>query len=88
MTNHHCILGLIFTRQQNWKQHIKDVKTRAMKKLNIIKSLAYKKWDAYQQTLHQMIILPTLRSASPTKQKNLDPAVCRTEIVLHEAGIS
>jgi hypothetical protein len=95
MTNHHCILGLIFTWRQNWKQHIKDVKTRAIKKLNIIKSLASKKWDGDQQTFHQMIILPTLRygdatywTASPTKLKTLDPAVCRTEIVLHEAGIS
>jgi hypothetical protein len=83
MTNHHRILGLIFEQRLNWKEHIKDVKARAMKKLNIIKSMAHKKWDADQQTLlrtHQMIILPKLRyenaaygSASPTILKTLDP---------------
>jgi hypothetical protein len=95
----------------NWKEHIKDVKARAMKKLNINKSLAHKKWGAHQQTLlriHKMIILPTLRygdaayvSASPTTVKTqnhvhhkglrLVPgtfAVCQTENVLYEAGIS
>jgi hypothetical protein len=68
-----------------------------MKKLNIIKSLAHKKWDA-DLRIHQMIILPT---SSPTTLKTPDPvhhkgvrlalgnfAVCRTENVLHEAGIS
>jgi hypothetical protein len=41
MTKDHCILGLIFTQRQYWKEHIKDVKARAMIKLNIIKSLAH-----------------------------------------------
>jgi hypothetical protein len=76
MTNHHRILGLIFDQRLNRKVYIKDIKARAMKKLNIIKSLAHKKWGAEQQTLlriHHIIILPTLRygdfaygSASPT----------------------
>jgi hypothetical protein len=54
-----------------------------MKKLDIIKSLAHKKWGADQQTLlriHQMIILSPLRyedatygTASPTTLKTLDP---------------
>jgi hypothetical protein len=48
MTNHHRILGLIFDQPLNWKEHIKDVKARAIKKLNIIKSLAHKKWGADQ----------------------------------------
>jgi hypothetical protein len=83
MTNHYHILGLIFEQRLNWEEHIKDVKARAMTKLNIIKSLAHKKWGADQQTLlriHQMIILPKLTyeyaaygSASPTTLKTLDP---------------
>jgi hypothetical protein len=43
MTNHHCILGLISDQRLNWKEHIKDVKARAMMILNIIKSMAHKK---------------------------------------------
>jgi hypothetical protein len=35
MTNHHRILGLIFGQRLNWRDHIKDVKARAMKKMNI-----------------------------------------------------
>jgi hypothetical protein len=80
MTNHHCILGLIFDQRLNWKEHIKNLKPRAMKKLNIIKSLAHMKWGAEQQTLlriNKLIILPTLRygktSASPTPLKSRDP---------------
>jgi hypothetical protein len=85
MSNHHRILGLIFDQRLNWKEHIKDAKARAMKKWNIIKSLAHKKWGADQQTLlniHQIIILQTLRygdaapsngSASPTTLKTVDP---------------
>jgi hypothetical protein len=79
MTNHHRILGLIFDQQLNWREHIKNLKARAMKRLNII-SLTHKKWGADRQTLlriHQMIILPTLRygetSASPTTLKSQNP---------------
>jgi hypothetical protein len=64
MTNHHRILGLIFDKRLNWKEHIEDSKARAMKIMSIIKSLAHKKWGADQQTflkIHQMMILPTLR---------------------------
>jgi uncharacterized UBP type Zn finger protein len=49
MTQSHRILGFIFDERINWKEHIKDVKVRAERKLNIIKSL------------HQMVILSTLR---------------------------
>jgi hypothetical protein len=74
---------LIFDQRLNWKEQIKDAKARTMKKLNIIKSLAHKKWG--QQTLlrnHQMVILPTLSRkngdatyglASLTTLKTLDP---------------
>jgi hypothetical protein len=82
-------------------EHIKDVKARAMKKLN----MAHIKWGADQQTLlriHQMIILPILRyedaaygSVLPTTLKTLDPVnhkgvrlALGPENVLHEARIS
>jgi hypothetical protein len=44
MTKSHRILGLIFDERMNWKEHIKDVKGRKERKLNIIKSLAHTKW--------------------------------------------
>jgi hypothetical protein len=65
-----------------------------MKKLNIIKSLAHKKWGADQQTLlriHQMIILPTTLKTLGHKRVRLvlgTFAICRRENVLHEVGIS
>jgi hypothetical protein len=35
----HRILGMIFDERANWRAHICDAKVRALKKLNIIKSL-------------------------------------------------
>jgi hypothetical protein len=48
---HHHILGLTFDEKLKWKEHIKDVKARALRKLNIIKSLAHSKWRTDQRTL-------------------------------------
>jgi hypothetical protein len=42
MVRHHKILGLTFDERLNWKEHLKTVKARASKKLNLLKTLAHK----------------------------------------------
>jgi hypothetical protein len=62
MVKKHRILGLTFDERLNWKEHIKDVKTRATRKLNLLKRVS--SWGSDQKTLlriHQMIVLSTLR---------------------------
>jgi hypothetical protein len=44
MVRHHRILGLILDEKLNWNEHIKKVKERASKKLNLLKTLAHKEW--------------------------------------------
>jgi hypothetical protein len=41
MVKQHRILGLRFDERLNWKEHIKDVKVRAMRKFNLLKSLSW-----------------------------------------------
>jgi hypothetical protein len=41
MVKKHRILGLTFDEGLNWKDHIKDVKARATRKLNLLKSLSH-----------------------------------------------
>jgi hypothetical protein len=43
MVRHHRILGLIFDERLNWRD-LKTVKARASKKLNLLQTLAHKKW--------------------------------------------
>jgi hypothetical protein len=51
MVKHHRILCLIFGERLNWKEHLKNVKACASKKLNLLKSLAHKKiYDDDQKT--------------------------------------
>jgi hypothetical protein len=64
MVKKHRTLGLTFGERLNWKEHIKDVKVRATKKLNLLKNLSHTSWGSYQKTLlqiHQMIVLSTLQ---------------------------
>jgi hypothetical protein len=59
MFKKHRFLGLTFDVRLNWKKHIKDVKARARRKLNLLKSLSHTSWGSDQKTLlqiHQMII--------------------------------
>jgi hypothetical protein len=44
MVRHHRILGLILDEKLNWKEHLKNVKARTSKKLNLLKTLAHKEW--------------------------------------------
>jgi hypothetical protein len=64
MVKKHRILGLTFDERLNWNEHIKDVKARATKKLNLLKILSQTSWGSDQNLLlriHQMIVLSTLR---------------------------
>jgi hypothetical protein len=51
MIRHHKILGLIFDEKFNWKEHLKTVKARTSKKLNLLNTLAHKEWGRDQKTL-------------------------------------
>jgi hypothetical protein len=83
MVRQHRILGVIFDERANWRAHICDAKARALKKLNIIKSVSHTSWGSDQKTLlkiHQMTILLTIRygkaaygSATKATLKRLDP---------------
>jgi putative SOS response-associated peptidase YedK len=42
MVRHHRILSLILDKKLNWKEQLKNVKARASKKLNLLKTLAHK----------------------------------------------
>jgi hypothetical protein len=44
MVRHHRILGLVFGERLNWKEHLNNVKARASKKVNLLKTLAHIKW--------------------------------------------
>ena len=76
-------LGLHFDQHLNWKIHIKQVKARALKALNIFKKLSHTTWGADRETLlklHKATVLPILEygsqiysSASESALKNLEP---------------
>jgi hypothetical protein len=79
----HKILGMHFDKKLSGQSHIKQAKQKALKKINIIKCLARKKWDADQDTLlniHQAVELSVLRygesiygSAKQNVLKRLEP---------------
>jgi ribonuclease HI len=83
------ILGLTFDCKLNWNTHIKDAKTRAKKRLNILRCLAGTEWGADRDVLlrtHSAVVLSALRygetaygSATETKLKDLE--------TVHNAGV-
>jgi ribonuclease HI len=78
----HRILGIIFDRKLNWGSHIKDIKSRASKRMNILRMLCNPKYGVKRHhllILHQSIILSVFDygsmiydSASDSKLKSLD----------------
>ena len=76
-------LGLHFDQHLNWKVHIKQVKSKALKALNILKKLAHSTWGADRETmlrLYKATVLPILEygsqiysSASESVLRTLDP---------------
>ena len=76
-------LGLIFDQHLNWKAHIRHVKGRALKAMNLIKKLSHVSWGADRKTLmmlYKSTVLsimdygsPIYSSASDAALKILDP---------------
>jgi hypothetical protein len=67
ISNSHKILGLTFDRHLTWKTHIDEVRTKVMKRLNLLKSLAGMRWGADQGMLlrvHEMLVLSALEYGS------------------------
>jgi hypothetical protein len=83
------ILGLTFNHRLSGNTHIKDVKIRAKKRLNILRCLAGTEWGADRDLLlrtHNAIVLSALRygetvygSATEKKLEDLEP--------VHNAGV-
>jgi hypothetical protein len=89
MVKKHRILGLTFDERLNWKEHIKDVKARATRKLNLLKSLSHTSWGSDQKTLlgiHQMIVLSTLRYGEEA-YGSASCAVLRQLEAVHHKGV-
>ena len=82
-------LGLIFDRRLAWTSHLKALKIKCLKVLNIFKVLAHTSWGADRQTLlqlHKALILSKLlygcevySSATPCRLRILDS--------IHHAGV-
>ncbi len=82
-------LGVIFDNHLNWQSHIKYIKARASKALNLLRKLAHTTWGTKRQTmmmLYKAVVLsildygcPIYGSASENVLKNLDP--------IHHEGI-
>lgn len=56
-------LGITFDKKLKWTHHIKEVKSKATKNLNIIKMLAHSRFGSDRKTLlkiHKTMILPVL----------------------------
>ncbi|XP_044748699.1 uncharacterized protein LOC123309578 [Coccinella septempunctata] len=78
----HKILGVIFDSKLTWKEHIVNLKTNCMRKLNILKTLSHTQWDSEEEVLlrlYRTLIRSKLDygsiiylSASKTNLKSLD----------------
>ena len=76
-------MGLHFDQHLNWKIHIKQIKAKSLKALNILKKLSHTTWGADRETLlklYKATVLPILEygsqiysSASKSALKSLDP---------------
>jgi hypothetical protein len=89
MVSKNRILGLTFHERLNWKIHIKDVKARVTRKLNLLKSLFHTSWGSDQKTLlriHQMIVLSTLRYVEEP-YGSASCAVLRQLDAVHHEGV-
>jgi hypothetical protein len=96
MVRHHRILGLILDEKLNWKEPLKNVKARASKKLNLLKTLDHKEWgrgrgfeggsEDTAKKIHQMFVLSTLRY-SETIYGSVSKAALRTIEPVHHKGV-
>jgi hypothetical protein len=73
MVRHHRILGLILDEKLNCKEHLKNAKALARKKLNLLKNLAHEEWsggpeDTAKNTPNGCIIDAKVRCGNLTQQ--------------------
>lgn len=52
----HKFLGMIFDKKLTFSPHIKALKTRCLKSLNLMKVIAHKNWGADKETLRKLYI--------------------------------
>jgi hypothetical protein len=83
------IENMTFDERLNWMEHIKDVKARVTRKLNLLKSLSHTSCGSDQKTLlriHQMIVLPTLQYEEEA-YGSASCAVLRQLDAVHHKGV-
>ena len=49
-------LGIIFDSQLTWGPHINYIKNKCMKRMNVIKHVANKKWGSDRKTLYMLYV--------------------------------
>ena len=59
--NHTKFLGLTFDKRLNWKEHISQLRSKALKSLNLLRTLSHLKWGADRKSLLR-IYRTTIRS--------------------------
>ena len=82
-------LGLHFDQRLNWKVHVKQVKAKGLKALNICKKLAHTTWGADRETmlkLYKATVLPILEYGSQIYASASEP-VLRTLDPVHHLGL-
>lgn len=61
--SHHKFLGITYDTRLTWTTHIKSIKERCQKDLQLLKVISYNKWGADYPSLHKLysaLILPKL----------------------------
>lgn len=89
LTNEYKFLGVTFDSKLKWTYHVKEIKAKATRNLNIIKMLAHSKYGSDRKTLlkiHTTMVLPVLDYGNlvySTANKNL----INTINAVHNAGV-
>lgn len=88
-TKHLKILGLTFDEKLTWTTHIKKLKDKAKKRLNIIKVLSGTKWGADSKTLiniYNSLIRSILDYGSSLYMTSRNSALTMLDVI-HNAGL-
>jgi hypothetical protein len=69
-SQHHKILGMIFDDKLQWGKHVKHVKARTIKQLNLLKCLSGLRWGADQDILLKALIVSVIEYGIWIYKKN------------------